>query len=341
MAAPALLLYAATQTKTGRRTLGCLVTAAALALLMLVAVIGAAVSIDSAGVGAAVVRGCVAGLRDPATASEPGAAWSAEQLGNAATIVQVGQQMDTSPRAWLIALATAMQESTLRNLPGGDRDSLGLFQQRPSQGWGSPEQILDPAYAARAFYTHLLEVPGWETQPLTVAAQTVQHSAFPSAYGKWEQPAANLLAELGADLASLVCSAATIATGAVGLVLARAADQLGKPYQWGATGPRAFDCSGLTMYAWQAAGVQLPRVSRDQARAGQQVPLDQAQPGDLLFWSTDRTLDGVHHVALYLGDGRIREAPTTGIPVRDRALGGTYDEAELLPFAIRPASPAT
>ncbi|HEY8471569.1 MAG TPA: M23 family metallopeptidase [Natronosporangium sp.] len=114
------------------------------------------------------------------------AALDEEQLGNGRIIVEVGVAMEIAPRAWVIAVATAMQESGLRNLDHGDRDSLGLFQQRPSQGWGSPEQIMDPEYASRKFYERLLEVPGWEQLPLTVAAQAVQRSAYPDAYAKHE-----------------------------------------------------------------------------------------------------------------------------------------------------------
>ncbi|MDP5183966.1 hypothetical protein QOZ88_15110 [Blastococcus sp. BMG 814] len=110
---------------------------------------------------------------------------SAEQVQNAATIAEVGRARGLPERAVVIALATAMQESTLRNLDHGDRDSLGLFQQRPSQGWGTPEQVQDPAYAAGQFYDRLVRVPAWETGELTLVADAVQRSAFPLAYGKW------------------------------------------------------------------------------------------------------------------------------------------------------------
>jgi murein DD-endopeptidase MepM/ murein hydrolase activator NlpD len=109
-----------------------------------------------------------------------------EQLGNGKVIVDVGVAMEIAPRAWVIAVATAMQESGLRNLDHGDRDSLGLFQQRPSMGWGTPEQILDPEYATTKFYERLLQVAGWEQLPLTEAAQAVQRSAYPDAYAKHE-----------------------------------------------------------------------------------------------------------------------------------------------------------
>ncbi|MEV0726903.1 C40 family peptidase [Micromonospora purpureochromogenes] len=119
--------------------------------------------------------------------------FSGEQVGHAATIVAVGADRGVPPRGWVIALATAMQESTLRNLPGGDRDSVGLFQQRPSQGWGTPAHLRDPRYAAGQFYTALLAVDGWQSMPLTDAAQAVQRSAYPGAYAKWENDAIALV----------------------------------------------------------------------------------------------------------------------------------------------------
>jgi murein DD-endopeptidase MepM/ murein hydrolase activator NlpD len=113
-----------------------------------------------------------------------------DQTHDAAVIIAVGQQRKVPPRGWVIAIATALQESGLRNLPNlgssNDHDSLGLFQQRPSQGWGTPAQILDPAYAATKFYEHLVRVRNWQTIPLTNAAQAVQRSAFPNAYAKHE-----------------------------------------------------------------------------------------------------------------------------------------------------------
>ncbi|MEU8889748.1 heavy metal transporter [Streptomyces sp. NPDC048442] len=133
---------------------------------------------------------------------------TAEQAVNAATISSVGTSRGMPERAVTIALATALQESALRNIRHGDRDSLGLFQQRPSQGWGTGEQILDPAYSAARFYQHLTEVPGYSRLPLTVAAQRVQKSGFPQAYAKHEPDAALLASALtGRTPASLSCEA--------------------------------------------------------------------------------------------------------------------------------------
>ncbi|MEW2529029.1 heavy metal transporter [Streptomyces sp. NPDC047071] len=131
---------------------------------------------------------------------------NAEQAVNAATIAVVGTRRGMPERAVTIALATALQESGLRNIRHGDRDSLGLFQQRPSQGWGSRRQIMDPVYASVRFYDHLKDVPGYSRLPLTVAAQRVQRSGFPQAYAKHEPDAALLAAALtGRTPATLSC----------------------------------------------------------------------------------------------------------------------------------------
>jgi len=145
----------------------------------------------------------------PASAPASGAVSSLndETRANALVIVQVGRELGVSDRGIAIALATAMQESSLRNLSWGDRDSVGLFQQRPSTGWGAVEQLTDPAHAARLFYggpsnpnrgitRGLLDIAGWESMPLTEAAQRVQISAYPDAYAKWESSAWEWLAEL-------------------------------------------------------------------------------------------------------------------------------------------------
>lgn len=130
------------------------------------------------------------------------------QMNNALRIVQTGQAMGLPKRAYVIAVATAMQESQLRNLAstripesyqynaegeGSDHDSVGLFQQRPSAGWGHVSQLMDPNYAAMAFYSALLRVPGWESMELTWAAQRVQVSAYPYAYAKHEPRATEIV----------------------------------------------------------------------------------------------------------------------------------------------------
>ncbi|MEU3758293.1 heavy metal transporter [Streptomyces albogriseolus] len=191
---------------------------------------GAAFAVLSAVAGYLVVQyvtggtggpGCkvVSGKGDGATYE-----FSPEQAVNAATITAVGTARELPERAVTIALATALQESALRNIDYGDRDSLGLFQQRPSQGWGTPRQIMDPAYASEKFYEHLEKVPGYTRLPLTVAAQKVQRSGFPQAYAKHEPDATLLAAALtGRSGATLTCDGRPAATRAKGADAVRAA----------------------------------------------------------------------------------------------------------------------
>jgi hypothetical protein len=120
------------------------------------------------------------------------------RVANATTIVRQALDKHMGLRSAVIAVATAMQESTLLNLAYGTYDSLGLFQQRPSAGWGTPAQVTDPGYASDAFLNALSHYqasnPGWATQPLWQAAQGVQDSGFPFAYAKWEVQAARIVA---------------------------------------------------------------------------------------------------------------------------------------------------
>ena len=134
------------------------------------------------------------------------------QTDNAATIVDVARRRGLPRRAMVVALATAMQESNLRNAASSavpdslgyqhqgvevDHDSVGLFQQRPSQGWGTVAQLMDPVYAAGVFLDRLVQVPGWESMSVTAAAQAVQRSAFPGAYQKHQPLAEHVVAALG------------------------------------------------------------------------------------------------------------------------------------------------
>jgi hypothetical protein len=129
-----------------------------------------------------------------------------EQAGNAATITAIAVKRGLPARAATIALATALQESKLRNVSHGDRDSLGLFQQRPSQGWGTKAQVMDPVYSANAFYDVLVKIEGYRSLSVTKAAQKVQRSAFPSAYADHEADARVLASALsGYSAHSLTC----------------------------------------------------------------------------------------------------------------------------------------
>ncbi|SEC64740.1 hypothetical protein SAMN05216483_2113 [Streptomyces sp. 2131.1] len=165
-----------------------------------------------------------------------------EQAANAATISAVGTTRGMPERAVTIALATALQESALRNLDHGDRDSLGLFQQRPSQGWGTERQIMDPVYSAGKFYEHLAKVPGYSRLPLTEAAQRVQRSGFPQAYAKHEPDAALLAAALtGRTPGALDCEPprTTAGTGDATKVRAALASAFGKDVRPAAAAPSA------------------------------------------------------------------------------------------------------
>ncbi|MFY1673974.1 M23 family metallopeptidase [Plantactinospora sp. WMMB334] len=146
-------------------------------------------------------------LTPPAGRFDPIGDWSSEQVGNAATIATVGIRLGIPPRGWVIAVATAMQESKLTNLPHlgdhNDHDSVGLFQQRPSQGWGTVEQLTHPVYASTKFYQALQRVDGWQAMPLTKAAQAVQKSAYPDAYATWEPDAITLVGTLTGHAAGL------------------------------------------------------------------------------------------------------------------------------------------
>jgi murein DD-endopeptidase MepM/ murein hydrolase activator NlpD len=148
--------------------------------------------------------------------------YNAGQIRNAAIIINVGSDLGLPPRAWVIAVATAMQESTLNNLghlgKKNDHDSQGLFQQRPSTGWGTPAQVRDPVYASTKFYQKLKTIDGWEKMPLTEAAQAVQISAYPDAYAKHEPLATqivNLLADGAANAVGNSLSMECAASGAV------------------------------------------------------------------------------------------------------------------------------
>ncbi|MEV7181533.1 hypothetical protein [Kitasatospora sp. NPDC093679] len=159
------------------------------------------------------------------------------QAANASTITAVAMSRGLPERAVTIALATAMQESKIHNLTGGDRDSIGLFQQRPSQGWGTAEQIKDPVYATNKFLDSLVKVPGYARMPLTDAAQQVQKSGFPQAYAKHESNAMLVTSALtGREPAALDCVVHDLAEP-----VAAAASASGSPSASPSGGPRPAD----------------------------------------------------------------------------------------------------
>jgi len=274
-----------------------------------------------------------------------GTTLDAGQIGNAEIIYNVGTGLGLPQQAAIVAIATAMQESRLRNLPYGNADSLGLFQQRPSQGWGTPAQTMNPLYAAAAFYQRLVQIPGWQNLPPGILAQDIQHSADPGAYAQW-QPLATALADTFAGTAAdcfsdgghVPASGTThLPTGfqlppgtstAVRIAISYAVAQLGKPYIWGGIGPVGYDCSGLVMMAYRAAGIDLPRTTFQQVLAGTPVySLSQLEPGDLLFTAgSDGTATDPGHVGMYIGSGLVIQAAETGEPIMITPLAGYWQQ---------------
>lgn len=331
--------------------------------------------------------------------------------------------MGASQRDIQIALMAAMQESNLRNLNYGDRDSIGLFQQR--NAWASRADRLDPAKAARMFFKGgqrgqrgLLSYNQRNQWSLTQAAQKVQVSAYPNAYAKWEADALGLLGKAGGsansdgvmrgDLAenrfpglAQQGEGANLLTGQIGagqggtpdpteasqidtkgmplgvssasmpgiesgdkmpvfefgeasdadsggggalpelddatyrqtypqgvpasgkrdLVIRTAKSFLGTPYLYGGNDASGIDCSALMQKAFKAAGINLPRISYQQANYGKRVAISQLRPGDMVATDNSSRNNGADHIALWLGNGMILEAPRSGLSVRIRQLG--------------------
>lgn len=197
--------YDTRQAPTGRRWRGCGVVTLAFAAAIAVGVYFAFKIVGNAFSPAA---SCTATTTDGTLSVDP------EQAANAATISAVGLARGLPHYAVTIAIATAMQESKLYNLAGGDRDSIGLFQQRPSQGWGTAAQISDPVYAAGAFYSALVQVPNYRNLPLAVAAQDVQHSGDGSAYAPHQGDATVLSDAFTGDSAAVLTCSLTSTGGA-------------------------------------------------------------------------------------------------------------------------------
>jgi cell wall-associated NlpC family hydrolase len=269
---------------------------------------------------------------------------SGERLANARTIVSVGTGIGVPVRGEVIAVATATQESKLINLPDGPGGAYGLFQQTPSQGWGTAAQVQDPTYAATAFYRHLLAVPGWQDMALTDAAQAVQGSAYPDAYAQWESSATVIVAALlgqhapgcGPQVSEPGNPKAQVAVNA-------ALSQLGVPYSYAGgnlDGPTlgqcvpgtdgwndchivGFDCSGLMLYAWGKAGVRVPHYTvamwNDPATA-RITDKTQLQPGDMLMFEGPPP----GHVAMYIGNGQLVDAPHSGSVVKLESISDPW-----------------
>lgn len=339
---------------------------------------------------------------------------SREQLRNAAIIYQVGTQLGASTRDIQIALITALTESNLINVNYGDRDSLGLFQQRAA--WGPASVRMDPYKSARMFFLGgqqgqrgLFDFKDRNDMGMGEAAQAVQVSAFPDRYATWiplvqntftdvaklagadvrdmdgdrygtkpNQPdrvpqgdpnlAAPTFEALGApDLGPLTGDGSSVlaaplqntfgAQVAPGLgpntplgeesnkelakllgvnrpvpgkgldgtraaIVELAKEYIGTPYVWGGSNPDVgFDCSGIIQFVYSKLGIELPRVSYQQANAGRRVGLNKLRPGDLVAWDNSSRNSGADHIAIYIGHGQILEAPQPGQSVRIRSLG--------------------
>lgn len=317
---------------------------------------------------------------------------NAEQIRNAAIIYSVGRSMGMSNRDIQIGLIAAMVESNLVNVNYGDRDSLGLFQQRPSQGWGTPQQVMDPRYAARKFFSVLKGVRNRDGMSMGQAAQAVQRSAFPGRYdervgemrriwpqivsagggqvqdvdgqpykgftedvtnveyqptletdymtatpsveamlGAWDDsptPLPEPIPQIGIGTNEILTQQrqehGPFTPGVDGWrkgIVETAQQYEGVPYVWGGTSPSGFDCSGFIQYVYSQMGINLPRISYQQANAGKRIGLGGLRPGDLVAWDNSSRNNGADHIAIYIGNGQIIEAPRPGLSVRVRSLG--------------------
>jgi cell wall-associated NlpC family hydrolase len=253
-------------------------------------------------------------------------------------------------QAALIALITGLAESGLRVLTnphdpagnafpsqgtGSDHASLGIFQQQP--WWGTAAARMEPVASTNIFLDHLLAIPNWQTTPPWQAAQQVQASAFAdgSNYRARMDLAVSILNAVKADSATLKCGGSGIGQpptspiGQYGLpagytlpagtspaaaaAVASALSELGKPYVFGASGPAAFDCSGLMVAAWADGGHALSRTTYSPIHDGTPTRESLLSPGDLVLTpGSDGTLASPGHVGMFIGQGLVVQAPHTG-----------------------------
>jgi murein DD-endopeptidase MepM/ murein hydrolase activator NlpD len=276
-----------------------------------------------------------------------------EQIKNAQTIIGVGLARKLSIRDIKIALMVAMQESNLRNLPYGDRDSLGLFQQRPSQGWGTAEQILDPVYASNKFYAALEKVKNRNSMSLfevAVAVQRPNRAAYAATWSRWDAPASAFLVGVKSD--TVIAVDVTSIGGGCGEIMGdveaavqAALTQVGKPYRWQSLhATKPFDDAELMQWAYTQAATTLPRNAAAQLKAGPAVAKPSTpsaaewqkvlKRGDLLFWSD--LFGRTDHVSMYLGNNQMVDTPTQSANVAVVDVPWTGALAKELVGATRP-----
>ncbi|WP_308012417.1 NlpC/P60 family protein [Arthrobacter sp. M4] len=253
--------------------------------------------------------------------------------------IAVGKELRVPRAGQIIAIMMALQESSLRMLAnpsvpaslqypndgvGNDHDSIGSAQQRPAAGWGTVEQLMDATYNARAFYggpagpnrgspRGLLDIPGWQSMDKGAAAQSVQVSAFPELYARWEPAATAIVGVLEGNTEPTTCQGSFSAMPAPGLspdlsqvrqdILRFTQQGLGGRYVWGGTAFKAWDCSGYVQWIYRQAGIELPRV--EQWRVG--LRTENPQPGDLVVQNPQGP-DNWGHVGIYAGDGMMYSA---------------------------------
>lgn len=273
---------------------------------------------------------------------------SSLQAADAETIIGVAEARGLDRRDTLIVVMIGLQETKLTNPDSGSGDSLGIFQQSPGNGWGTPEQIMDVGYAANRLIDRLEQVAGRDSMSLLDVALAVQHPSraaylSPANYFPDWQPVAEQILDQTTPLPgseppgtasyTTVCAVVGPPDGRVDTAVKFALSVLGTPYVWGGeTETGGFDCSGLVWWAFSQAGFPVQRTTAaGEYDWGEHVSLDQLQRGDLVFWAYDVNDPAtIHHVAIYLGDGQIVAAPHSGDVVKveslydtDHIIGGT------------------
>jgi cell wall-associated NlpC family hydrolase len=287
---------------------------------------------------------------DPTGIYIGGSPMSSVQIQDAETIIGVAEARALSARDTLIVLMIGLEETKLTNPDSGTGDSLGIFQQSPANGWGTPEQIMNVVYAVNALIDHLLEVSDRDSMSLLGVALAIQHPN-PAAYQSpanyfqgWEMTAERILAAANPPVSGTadqipsyqqVCAVTGLPDGRVETAVQFALSVIGTPYVWGGESETGgFDCSGLVWWAFSQAGFPVTRTSAaGEYSWGTPVDLGQLQRGDLVFWAYDPADPvTIHHVAIYIGGGQIVAAPHTGDVVKVEPL---YDIPHMLAARVQ------